>query len=199
MPTLETDQDGNPAYGFKPSLMGAMCRFTLKPDALHWEIGRRSGQVRYDRIQAIRLSYRPVTMQSHRFTAEIWSPDAPKIQIVSASWRSIMEQERLDAAYAAFVAELHRRLAAAGATARFIAGLPVAIYAVGVAVFGTVFVAVAIMTARTVQAADWTPAAIVAIFFAVLTYQFGLYFWRNRPARYRPDAIPQQVLPRPQS
>ena len=54
-------------------------------------------------------------MQTHRFITEIWSADNPKIQIVSVSWRSIMEQERLDNAYSAFVTELHRRLAAAGA------------------------------------------------------------------------------------
>ncbi len=65
-------------------------------------------------IRAVRLSYRPVTMQSHRFITEIWSPGNPKIQIVSASWRSIMEQERLDNAYSAFVTELHRRLGCGG-------------------------------------------------------------------------------------
>ena len=107
----------DPTYAFKPSLIGGMCEFTLKPDALEWQIGRRSGRVRYDRVRAIRLSYRPVTTQSHRFITEIWSADNPKIQIVSVSWRSIMEQERLDAAYSAFVTELHRRVAAAGAPA----------------------------------------------------------------------------------
>src|SRR4029079_16586599 len=89
-----------PSYAFKPSLLGAACRFTLKPDAMEWQIGRRSGRTRYDRFRAVRLSYRPVTMQSHRFVAEIWSPDHPKIQIVSASWRSPFEQERLDKGYA---------------------------------------------------------------------------------------------------
>ena len=91
-----------------------MCQFTLKPDALEWQIGRRSGRVRYDRVRAVRLSYRPVTMQTHRFITEIWSADNPKIQIVSVSWRSIMEQERLDKAYSAFVTELHRRVSARG-------------------------------------------------------------------------------------
>ena len=57
------------------------------------------------------------------------------------SWRSIMEQERLDAAYAAFITELHRRLAAAGAPARFSTGLPFVTYWVGVVIFGAVLVA----------------------------------------------------------
>ena len=120
----DDEATGDPTYAFKPSLIGAMCQFTLKPDALEWQIGRRSGRVRYDRVRAVRLSYRPVTMQSQRFITEIWSADNPKIQIVSVSWRSIMEQERLDKAYSAFVTELHRRLAAAGAAAKFSTGLP---------------------------------------------------------------------------
>lgn len=195
----ETDPDGNPTYAFKPSLMGAMARFTLHPDALAWEIGRRSGRIRYERIQAVRLSFRPVTMQSHRFIAEIWSPDSPKIQIVSSSWRSIMEQERLDRAYADFIAELHRRLAASGTTAKFSIGLPVATYCVGVVVFAVVIGGIAIMSVRTLLTADWVATAIVGIFFLVFAYQLGNYFWRNRPGRYRPDAVPPGILPKPRS
>ena len=125
-----------------------MSQFTLRPDALEWQIGRRSGRVRYDRVRAIRLSYRPVTMQSHRFITEIWSADNPKIQIVSVSWRSIVEQERLDEAYSAFIAELHRRLAAAGAHGAFTTGLPVATYWVGVVMFAAVMIATAGLWAR---------------------------------------------------
>ena len=112
----------DPTYTFKPSLIGAICQFTLKPDAMEWQIGGRSGRLRYDRVRAVRLSYRPVTMQSHRFITEIWSTDNPKIQIVSVSWRSIMEQERLDKAYSGFVTELHRRVAAAGAKVKLSTG-----------------------------------------------------------------------------
>ena len=89
----------------------------------------------------MRLSYRPVTMQTHRFITEIWSADNPKIQIVSVSWRSIMEQERLDKAYSAFVTELHRRVAAAGAPAKFSTGLPFVTYWVGVVIFSAVMLA----------------------------------------------------------
>jgi hypothetical protein len=194
----DEDQDAAPAdptYAFKPSLVGAMCQFTLRPDVLDWQIGRRSGRLRYDRVRAVRLSYRPVTMQSHRFITEIWSSDNPKMQIVSVSWRSIMEQERLDKAYLAFVTELHRRIGAAGTTARFSAGLPVAIYWIGVVIFGAVIVATGALVVRATSLDQWGATAVVAVFFLVLAYQFGTYFYRNRPSRYRPDAIPAGVLP----
>src|SRR6478609_8905782 len=118
------EDDADPSYAFKPSVVGGWCSFTLKPDGLHWQIGARSGRIRYERIRAVRLSFRPVTMQSRRFVTEIWSTDNPKIQIVSVSWRSVVEQVRQDGPYAAFVTELHRRLEACASPAQFSAGLP---------------------------------------------------------------------------
>jgi hypothetical protein len=195
-PDIEDDSTaGDPTYAFKPSLMGAMAEFALRPDALEWKIGRRSGRIRYEAIEAVRLSYRPVTMQSHRFIAEIWASDNPKIQIVSVSWRSIMEQQRLDAAYGAFVTELHRRIAAAGGRAQFSTGLPLVTYWTGVVVFGAVLLATAGLAVRATSLDRWAPTVIIAIFFLVFAYQLGTYFYRNRPGRYRADAIPAGVLP----
>ena len=186
----------DPTYSFKPSLMGAICRFTLKPDALEWQIGRRSGRTPYDRFRTVRLSYRPVTMQAHRFVTEIWSPDYPKIQIVSASWRSLVEQERLDRDYAEFVTALHRRLAAAGSGTQFLTGLPALTYWIGAIVFGVVMVTTGIMVVRALQLGQWSVSAIIGVFFLVFAIQIGNYFRRNRPGRYRPDAIPAVLLPK---
>jgi hypothetical protein len=190
------DEVRNPTYMFKPSLLGAPCRFTLEPEALHWDIGRYSGRIRYERVTAIRLSYRPVTMQSHRFIAEVRSSDNPTVRISSVSWRSMMQQERFDGPYAAFIVELHRRLAAAGSRARFLAGMPLLTYWIGVAVFGTVMVATGILVVRSMASGQWGASAIIAGFFAVFGYQLGNYFYRNWPARYAPDAIPPAVLPK---
>jgi hypothetical protein len=186
----------DPTYAFKPSLLGAPSVFTLAPDALHFRIGSYSGRIRYDRIRRVRLSFRPVTLQSYRFVAEIWAADNPKIQIASSSWRNVVQQERLDAAYAAFVAELHRRIAAAGGGAQFIAGMPAISYWIGAVVFGAATVAMAVLVVHAVLLKEWTGGLIVGLLFIVFGFQIGNYFRRNWPARYRPDAIPGYVLPR---
>lgn len=194
------DQDGeapdDPVYAFKPSLMGAPSAFRLRSEGLAWQIGRRSGLLRYGRIRAVRLSYRPVTMQGHRFVTEIWSQDSPKIQIVSVSWRSLVEQQRQDAPYAAFIAELHRRIAAAGTAAQFTTGLPVLTYWLGVVVFAGVMIAMGVMVVRAMRLEQWAASAMIGAFFLVFAYQIGNYFRRNRPGAYRPDAIPADALPR---
>ena len=191
-----SDEAADPAYAFKPSLIGGWCEFTLKPDGLHWQMGVRGGRIRYERIRAVRLSYRPVTMQSRRFVTEIWSTDNPKLQIVSVSWRSVVEQARQDDAYSAFVTELHRRLAASGSIVQFTTGLPAVSYWFGVVIFVAVLFSMAAMIVKTLRLGQWSVSAIIAAIFAVFALQIGNYFRRNRPSRYRPDAIPREVLPK---
>jgi hypothetical protein len=192
----DADDRGAPTYSYKPSLMGAPSQFVLERDAMRWQVSRFSGRIRYDQVTYIRLSYRPATMQMHRYLTEIWSPSNPKIQFASTSWRTIAEQERLDAAYTAFVTELHRRIAAAGTKAQFLIGMPQFNYWIGVAVFTAAVGAMAALIVRAMQLGEWGSAGLIGALFLVFGYQLGLYFRRNLPGRYRPDAIPEQALPR---
>jgi hypothetical protein len=191
----DPDRD-DPIYVYKPSLMSAPWEFRLEPEGLAFNVGRISGVVRYERIKRVRLSFRPVTMQSHRFLTEIWSEDFPKIPIASVSWRSIAEQARQDAPYTAFVTELHRRLAAAGSHATFTIGMPRPLFALGVVVFAGATLGLAALTVRGLQTGEWRGAAIVGGFFLLFAWQAGNYFRRNRPGSYRPDAVPPGALPR---
>ena len=187
---------GGLVYRYKPSIMGAPWQLQLRPEGLAWSIGRYDGVVRYDRIRRVRMSYRPMTMQSHRFITELWSGDAPKIQIASVSWRSMVEQERQDQAYSAFVTELHRRLVAAGTQATFQVGMPLVLFALGVVVYVGALLGFAALTVRALQISEWPGAAVVGAFFLMFAWQVGNYFRRNRPGTYRPDALPTHVMPR---
>jgi hypothetical protein len=198
----ETEEDaatdgGDPIYFYKPNLVGSPWVFVLRANGLAWELGRRSGFVRYEQVRRVRLSYRPGTMQSYRFLAEIWSEQGPKLQISSTSFRSMMEQARQDAEYAAFITELHKRLAATGSTAQFLAGMHPIMYWLGAAVFAVIGVVLGGFLVRTLWQGDLTGAAVVAAVIALLVWQVGTIFHRNRPGSYRPDAVPAAVLPRP--
>src|SRR5260370_42041345 len=104
--------------------MGAVWELRLRGDALEWRAGRHQGRVPFGRIARVRVSYRPVTMQTRRFVTEIWPAGGPKLSIASTTWRSMVEQTAQDQAYGAFIGELHRRLAAAGSGASFEPGWP---------------------------------------------------------------------------
>jgi hypothetical protein len=187
--------DEGALYSFKPSLMGGAWEFRLEPDALVWRAGFRQGRVPYGRIKRVRLSYRPVTMQSRRFVTEIWHGDGPRLLIASSSWRSLVEQEAQDRPYGAFIRDLHRRLAAAGSTAAFETGSSAWLYWPGLALFAGVALALAVLTVRALQVGAYAGAALVGSFLLIFLWQCGRYFRRNRPGRYRPDAVPQDLVP----
>jgi hypothetical protein len=143
----------------------------------------------------VRLSFRPNSMQSHRFVTELWAEGGPKLQIVSSSWKSMFEQERLDGAYSAFIGELHRRIARVNGSAQFDRGSSPFIYWPGVVIFLGAGIGLAALIARALQAGAMTSAAIVAAFLALYLWQAGNFFRRNRPGIYRPDALPPEIIP----
>ena len=188
--------DGEPVYAYKPNLVGSPWLFRLRADGLVWEYGRRSGSIPYAQIRRVRMAFRPGTMQFYRFLTEVWAPQSPKLQISSTSFRGLMEQARQDADYVAFVTELHRRMAAAGSAARFEAGMHPVMYWLGTVVFSAITVGLFVFLVHTLLKRDLTGAAMVGGLIALVVWQVGTMFYRNRPRTYRPDAPPPPVLPR---
>lgn len=184
-------------YAYRPSLLGAPYEYRLDDHGLDWTVGRKSGHVGWREIDHVRLSYRPASMQPHRFVTEIWAAGAPKLTIMSTSWKSMVVQERFDQGYRTFVGELHRRLAQAQARARFEQGTNPFRYWPGLVVFAGVSLALAVLIARLLQAHATSGALFVAAFLALFLWRGGDYFRRNRPRLYRADALPAELLPKP--
>ena len=134
-------------------------------------------------------------MQSHRFMTELWADDAPKLEILSSSWKSLVELERLDKSYAAFIAELHRRIALAAPPARFEQGKTPLLYWPGLLAFASVSLGLAWLIVRALQADAKGGAVFVGIFLVLFLWQGGNFFRRNRPGLYRPEAPPAELLP----
>lgn len=193
--TRRSDPAADPVYIHKPSLMGAPWELRLRPEALEWRTGRHEGRIAYARVTRVRLSFRPVTMQTRRFLAEVWSAGGPRLSIASTSWRSMVEQAAQDQAYGAFMRELHRRIAAAGAAPAFDRGSPALLYWPGLAVFVGVVAGFAVLIGQALDIGAYGGAAVVGAFFALFAWQGGTYFRRNRPGRYRPDALPADLVP----
>jgi hypothetical protein len=184
------------AYAYRPSLLGAPIEFRLKGEVLDWSAGSRSGHVPLHNVRLVRMSFKPASMQPHRFITELWAEGAPRLEIVSSSWKSMVEQERLDAPYVAFVTELHRRIALARAPARFQQGKHALLYWPGLALFVVVALLLAALVPRALQAHTLGGAAFIIAFLALFLWQGGNFFRRNRPGNYRPDALPPELLPK---
>ena len=182
-------------YAYRPSLLGAAWEFALTGDTLEFRAGRKPGRIDLHKIWRVRLSFRPIAMQSQRFLTEIWAEGAPKLEICSSSWKSMVEQERLDGSYAAFVMELHRRLAQAGVPARFEQGSSPLRYWPGLVIFAGIDLALAALVMLGLRAHAWQGTGLVAGFLLIFLWQVGNFFHRNRPGVYRPDAVPPGLMP----
>jgi hypothetical protein len=191
----ETEPGHDPTDSFRPSLIGGAWSFRVGADALHWTSGSDSGRISYDDIKRVRLSYRPRSMQRHRFLTELWTLAGPKVTILSTSWKSISELERLDRPYRNFVLALHQQLAARGRSIEFIGGTNPAKFWVGLVVFVPLVAGIIGVVIRAFQQDAHFAALLIVAFLALFLLQGVNYFRRNRPVRYRPDAVPPELLP----
>jgi hypothetical protein len=182
-------------YTYRPSVLGAPWEFRLTGDGIEWQAGRKSGRIAFRDVRCVRLSFRPANMQSHRFMTELWADGVPKLRIMSSSWKSMFEQERLDAPYSAFIAELHRRIAQAGAPVAYEQGSHPLLYWPGVIVFAAMLLALAMLIFRALQAGAIGGAVFTAVFGALFIWRGGNFLRRNRPGLYRADALPAPLMP----
>src|SRR5664280_298683 len=163
--SIDRASAGEPvAYAYRPSLLGAAWEFKLTGEGIDWATGRKAGHIPFRAVRRLRMSYRPASMQSHRFMTELWAEGAPKLKILSSSWKSMVEQERLDKPYAAFVAELHRRIALAAPPARFEQGSHPLLYWPGLIAFAGVALGLALLVVRALQADSKGGAAFSCCF-----------------------------------
>src|SRR3954471_4452700 len=182
-------------YAYKASLIGSAYEFELTEPGLKWRAAGKSGFWNYRDIAAVRLSYRPVSMQARRFRCDIDHVDRQRLVLTSTTWQTVTLMTPQDADYRAFVIELHRRLQRAGSRASLIGGLRSALYALGVALLALFAIAVTGLFARALATGEWGGALFLIGFTVLFGWQIGGFIRRNRPQRYRFDALPRELLP----
>ena len=201
MPTSLPDRteragEGAPvAYAYKASLIGSAHRFELTDAGLSWHIAGRSGVWRYDEISSVRLSFRPVSMQQHRFRADVSRASGGRIAILSTSWQTAALMAPQDYGFRAFIVELHARMAKAGSRAELTAGLGRKTYAAVLAFLALLAVAMAGLLIRALLIGEFAGVLFILGFVALFVWQVGGFVRRNQPRIYTLDHLPTDLLP----
>ena len=182
-------------YAYKASLIGAAHQFDLTEQGLSWRVAGKSGMWPYADIATVRLSYRPVSMQSRRFRADIGNADGARIVILSTSWQTAALMAPQDRDYCVFIAQLHARMARAGSRAVLVGGLGPRVYAAAVAGVTLVAIAMAGLFVRSIATGEWAGALFFIGFTALFAWQVGGFVRRNRPLAYSFDHLPEALLP----
>jgi hypothetical protein len=182
-------------YAFKASLIGAAHQFELTDGGLSWQVGGKSAVWAYADIAAIRLSYRPVSMQSRRFRADIEHASRQKMAVLSTSWQTVALMAPQDRDYRAFITQLHARMQAAGSKAALIGGIGPKSYAAGIVLLVLVAIAISGLFVRAIATREFSGALFLVGFAALFGWQIGGFVRRNRPRAYSFDHLPEALLP----
>ncbi|MCG2671780.1 hypothetical protein XI06_03230 [Bradyrhizobium sp. CCBAU 11434] len=193
----DMDGQGGPvvSYAYKASLIGSAHRFELTEEGLSWHIAGRAGLWRYDEISAIRLSFRPVSMQQHRFRADLSHVKGGRIAILSTSWQTAALMAPQDDGFRDFVVALHARMAKAGSRAELTAGLGRKTYAAVLAFLAALAVAMAGLLIRALITGELAGILFILGFAALFAWQVGGFVRRNQPRSYSFDRLPAGLLP----
>ena len=184
-----------PRYAYKASLIGLAHGFELTDKGLSWHLAGRSGLWPYAGIAAVRLSYRPVSMQSRRFRADLETSDGLRLTILSTTWQTAALMVPQDHDYRAFITELHARMRQAGSPAVLRGGLRPRIYRIAVVLLGLVAIAMSALFLRAIVTEHWAGALFLTGFAAWFAWQVGGFVRRNRPRNYTFDHLPGALLP----
>ncbi|MCK1614233.1 MULTISPECIES: hypothetical protein [unclassified Bradyrhizobium] len=183
------------SYAYKASLIGSAHRFELTEQGLSWHIAGRSGLWRYDEISAIRLSFRPVSMQQHRFRADVSHASGGRIAILSTSWQTAALMAPQDNGFRHFIVALHARMAQAGSHAELTAGLGRRTYVTMLAFLAVLAVAMTGLLIRALAIGEFAGALFIIGFAALFVWQIGGFVRRNQPRSYSFDRVPSALLP----
>jgi hypothetical protein len=196
MPTdIEEEVTPDDRYAYKASLIGSAHLFELTNKGLSWQVGSRSGIWAYTDISAINLSYRPMTMQQHRFRADIRHVDGGRIRIMSTTWQTVSLMAPQDHVYRTFITRLHQRMATAGSRATLRGGLAAPLYAAAVVLVGLLAIAMVGLLVRALAVGEWAGVLFLIGFAALFYWQVGGFIRRNRPVVYTFDQLPKALLP----
>jgi hypothetical protein len=189
------DRPDEARYAYKASLIGSAHQFELTEQGLSWRIAGRAGVWPYADISAVRLSYRPVSMQQRRFRADVRNGTGGRLAIFSTSWQTAALMSPQDRDYRAFIVALHKRMADAGSRAILSGGLHPRLYVAAIACVALLALAMAGLLVQSLVTGLWAGALFLVGFAALFAWQVGGFIARNRPLIYDFDDLPKALLP----
>jgi len=183
------------SYAYKASLIGSAHQFELTDRGLAWKISGRSGVWAYRDVTGVSMSFRPTSMQAHRFRTDVRHKDGDRIRIVSTNWQTVSLMTPQDNGYRAFIEGLHARMAAAGSTAKLTGGLPSGLYSAALVFVGLLALAMAGLFVRAIATGEYAGALFLVGFALLFNWQIGGFIRRNKPITYTFGHLPQSLLP----
>ncbi len=189
--------NANPAhrYAHRAKPFSNDLELALSDRELVAERGRSKQTYTLARLERIRLTFKPRNTARKAFVCEVRAEDGKSVKFDNISWKSLIDVEHNSAGYRAFVLELVRLAAAANPKLELLAGLAPWRYRL-MQIVGYAFVA-ALGGAAIMAGLHSSPVVALACLGlgAYLAFWLHEFLTRNTPRVFRPDAVPEAVLP----
>jgi hypothetical protein len=194
------DAAAPPAYVARANVLEHEAIWRLTSDALELQGGPAAGsdavmRLPYRDIASVRLSYAPSRVDSVRYRCDLTMRSGRRLAILSTHYAGVADFEDRAATYAPFVRALIARVAAANPSARFRSGKnPVAYWAEHLFLLAMVALLVFVLSVTgfaPLSESSWAKFAVIIGFIPLLI----VYTRKNWPRSFKPDAIPEDVLP----
>ena len=173
--------------------------YRLTDDALTWEDdGKPLDGVFYDDIAEVRLAYFPTRAATNRYRARIVFRRGGMVQIFNTDYRGFLDFHEQNAGYVAFIAELHRRLAARGKDVVYRLGNSPAAYLGNILLTIFIFAMIAFAFFFFVAVGIGWVAVVKLVVVLAFVPVLIRYLQRARPGTYDPLKLPAAALPEPE-
>lgn len=182
-------------YSHRPKPFSNELDLRLTGTELIAERGRSRQAYPLEKLERIRLSFKPRNIARLAFTCEVRARDGNSVTFNNISWKSLIDIDRPNAAYRAMVSTLIERAAKANPAIRLEAGIAPLRYRVMQGLGVVLATGLAAMVYLAFQNAAYTIAVFALGLGAYLYFWLGDFLRRNRPEAFPAGAIPERVLP----
>jgi hypothetical protein len=195
MPTNLPSQKSAILYAHRPKPFAAELELELTAYELVATRGRSIQRFPLTAIERVTLRFSPRNTAHRAFACTVRATDGKSVTFDSLSWKSLIETEKQNDAYARFVSELCERAAAARPEVELFAGIVPFKYWGMLGIGVPVMLALVAVAIYSFYASSTLTAAFSLALLGYLAFWLRDYLTRNRPERFAPGAIPPRVLP----
>ncbi len=170
--------------------------YTVADDALRWQDDKGcSGRLAYADLTEVRLSYAPTRVQNNRYFLTLSTRHDAVLQISNENYQGLADFEDRSPEYCVFVTALHRAIAAANPGVRFEAGSTGMQRGLHWLLTGFILLVLAAAALMFIAMGLYW---LILVKVGIIAYSLPTlkrYLGTNKPRRYEPSAIPEDILP----
>ena len=206
---MPNEQPTNVLYTHRAKPYSSEIVLCLGKRELQVEKGKSKQSYPLDKLERIRLSYAPRNISRLTFVCDIRARDGNSVTINNLDWKSLIQVEKVDPGYRAFVDALVTRAATLNPKIQLEAGCGIVRYrltqAIGFGVIGALIIAACYYGGLlgnfkgVEEPANEHAGKLLAGGSVALAVYLGLwlktFLTRNRPRSFTAQAIPESVLP----